>query len=48
VNEEILKEGMVVTIEPAIYLEGRFGIRLEDMVLVCKDRGELLSGNFYW
>ncbi|MFA6280945.1 MAG: Xaa-Pro peptidase family protein [Candidatus Omnitrophota bacterium] len=45
-SDEILKEGMVITIEPAIYLQGKFGIRIEDMVLVKKDKGEILSGNF--
>jgi Xaa-Pro aminopeptidase len=42
-NEEILKEGMVITVEPAIYLNGKFGIRLEDMVLVKQNKGEILS-----
>jgi len=45
-SEDILKEGMVVTIEPAIYIKGKFGIRIEDMVLVGKHKGEVLSGNF--
>ena len=31
-NETILKEGMVFTVEPGIYLPGEFGIRIEDMV----------------
>jgi len=43
----ILKEGMVVTIEPAIYLNNKFGVRLEEMVLVKKKKGEILSGNFH-
>jgi len=43
-NEEILTEGMVFTVEPAIYLPGRFGIRIEDMVLVTKHGCEVLSG----
>lgn len=38
-----LKENMVFTIEPAIYLSGRFGIRLEDVVLVTKSGCEVLS-----
>jgi len=38
-----LKPGMVFTIEPAIYLPGKFGIRIEDMVLVTKRGVELLS-----
>ena len=33
-NETILKEGMVFTIEPGIYIPGEFGIRIEDMVAI--------------
>ncbi len=33
-QETVLKPGMVVTIEPGIYIEGKFGIRIEDMVAV--------------
>ncbi|MCE2502902.1 MAG: aminopeptidase P family protein [Chlorobi bacterium] len=36
-DEVKLKEGMVVTIEPGIYLEGRFGVRIEDDVVIQKD-----------
>lgn len=43
-NKSPLKEGMVFTIEPGIYLPGKFGIRLEDMVLVTKKGVEVLSG----
>jgi len=43
-NEEALREGMVFTVEPAIYLPGKFGIRIEDMVLVTKNGCEVLSG----
>ncbi len=32
----ILSEGMVITIEPGIYLENKFGVRIEDMVAVTK------------
>lgn len=39
-----LQCGMVFTVEPAIYLPGKFGIRIEDMVLVTKDGMEVLSG----
>jgi Xaa-Pro aminopeptidase len=47
-SEEILTEGMVVTIEPAIYLAGKFGIRIENMVLVKKQKGEVISGSINW
>jgi Xaa-Pro aminopeptidase len=46
-NENILKQGMVLTIEPAVYIEGKFGIRIEDMVLVKKHGVEVLNGNAY-
>jgi Xaa-Pro aminopeptidase len=42
-----LKSGMVVTIEPGFYSAGRYGIRIENMVLVMPDRhteyGEFLK-----
>ncbi len=37
-GETILSENMVITVEPGIYLDNRFGVRIEDMVLV-KDNG---------
>lgn len=43
-NRSMLKEGMVLTIEPGIYIPGKFGIRLEDMVLVTKKGVDILSG----
>jgi Xaa-Pro aminopeptidase/Xaa-Pro dipeptidase len=33
-NEERLKANMALTIEPGIYLQGKFGIRIEDSVIV--------------
>lgn len=38
-----LESGMVVTIEPGIYIEGRFGIRIEDMVAVTRNGGQVLT-----
>ena len=38
-----LLPGMVVTIEPGIYLAGRYGIRIEDMVTVSRTGAEVLT-----
>jgi len=38
-----LKAGQVITIEPGIYLPGRFGIRLEDDVLITETGAEVLT-----
>lgn len=42
-SETILKSGMVFSIEPGIYLQGRFGIRLEEIVILHDDGPEVLS-----
>lgn len=39
----ITRENMVITDEPGIYLPGRFGVRIEDLVVVKKDGFETLS-----
>jgi Xaa-Pro aminopeptidase len=43
-GEQALRAGNVVTIEPGVYLPGRFGVRIEDLVLVGEDGGEALNG----
>lgn len=38
-----LLPGMVITIEPGVYLAGQFGIRIEDMVAVTRTGGQVLT-----
>ena len=42
-SEQVLETGMVITAEPGIYLPGRFGVRIEDDILVTRDGCEVLS-----
>jgi Xaa-Pro dipeptidase len=35
-DDTVVEEGMVITVEPGIYLEGEFGVRLEDTVSISK------------
>ena len=41
--EQVLEPGMVITIEPGVYLPDAFGVRIEDMVLVTEDGAEVLT-----
>ncbi len=42
-GEEALAEGMVVTIEPGVYVPGGVGVRIEDLVIVTDDGCEVVS-----
>ena len=42
-SEDDLVEGNVVTVEPGVYLPGRFGVRIEDLVAVTADGHRNLS-----
>jgi Xaa-Pro aminopeptidase len=44
-NEQVLKAGMVVTVEPGIYIPGWGGIRIEDMVIIEKDGINILTNS---
>ena len=41
--ETELKPGMVLTVEPGVYLPGRLGVRIEDVILVTRTGCEVLS-----
>ena len=42
-SDMVLEEGMVFTVEPGIYLPGRFGVRLEEVAVVTADGCRILS-----
>lgn len=42
-SEDVLEEGMIVTIEPGLYFKNKFGIRIEDTYIVTKNGCESLA-----
>ena len=43
-EDEPLRAGNVVTVEPGVYLPGLLGVRIEDLVVVGEDRAQVLTG----
>lgn len=43
--DDILKPGMVITVEPGIYIPEQFGVRIEDLVVVTEDGYRNLTGS---
>lgn len=42
-SDDVLRAGNVVTVEPGVYLPGRFGIRIEDLVVVTDAGCDILT-----
>lgn len=40
-----MKNGMVVTVEPGIYVSGLGGVRIEDMIVINNDKPLVLTGS---
>jgi Xaa-Pro aminopeptidase len=43
-SDDVLRDGNVVTIEPGVYVPGRFGVRIEDLVVLTGENYRNLSG----
>ncbi len=47
-SKDVLAPGMVITIEPGIYIDGYAGVRVEDMVLITENGAEVLTQAPKW
>ena len=47
-SPDVLRAGMVITVEPGVYLPGVGGVRIEELVLVTDGGGEVLSKAEKW
>lgn len=42
-DKTVIEKGMVITVEPGIYLEDNFGVRLEDTIAIEKNKGRIIG-----
>ena len=42
-SSAVLTQGNIVTVEPGIYLTGKFGVRLEDTIAIMKTGAKILT-----
>jgi Xaa-Pro dipeptidase len=42
-SKDVLEPGMIVTVEPGIYYPGLYGVRIEDMVYITKNKARLIT-----
>ena len=45
-SNDVLRENMVITVEPGIYIKGKFGVRIEDTVIVTKRKPIVLETTY--
>ncbi|MCI2414536.1 MAG: aminopeptidase P family protein [Candidatus Aramenus sp.] len=45
-SNDVLKENMVITVEPGIYIKGKFGVRIEDTLIVTKGKPVVLETTY--